>query len=125
MAEVQLRILLDQNVPLAIGEWLRKQQPSWRVDHVNELGFAGKSDEFLYSWAQDNHCLIITFDEHFADARFYPLGRHYGVVRLRIWPTTITATIEGLSRLLENVPASNWSHSLIIIDNNKIRLRKL
>jgi predicted nuclease of predicted toxin-antitoxin system len=125
MAETQLRILLDQNVPLVIAKWLRKQQPNWRVDHVNELGFAGKSDEFLYRWAQENRRLIITFDEHFADARFHPLGRHYGVVRLRIWPTTVAATIEALTRLLENVPVSNWPRSLIIIDNNKIRLRRL
>ena len=125
MAETQLQILLDQNIPLTVAAWLRKQQPDWHVDHVNELGFAGKSDEFLYRWAQENRRLIITFDEHFADARFHPLGSHYGVVRLRTWPTTVEATIEALARLLENVPTTKWTRSLIIIDNNKIRLRML
>jgi hypothetical protein len=47
MAETHLQILLDQNVPLAVTAWLREQRPDWYVDHVNELGFAGKSDEFL------------------------------------------------------------------------------
>jgi predicted nuclease of predicted toxin-antitoxin system len=125
MADTHLRILLDQNVPLATAEWLRERQPGWHVDHVNELGFAGKPDEFVYRWAQENRSLVITFDEHFADARFHPLGRHHGVVRLRIWPTTVEATIEALARLLEHVPAANWSRSLIIIDNKKIRVRRL
>jgi predicted nuclease of predicted toxin-antitoxin system len=125
MADTPLRILLDQNVPLAVAAWLREQQPDWHVVHVNELGFAGKSDEFLYRWAQENGSLVITFDEHFADARFHSLGRHHGVVRLRVWPTTIEVTIEALARLLENVPAANWPRSLIIIDNKKIRVRRL
>jgi predicted nuclease of predicted toxin-antitoxin system len=124
MADAKPRILLDQNVPVAAAEWLRQQKPSWRVEHVNDLGFAGKSDEFLYRWAQDNKSAIVTFDEHFADARFHGLGRHYGVVRLRVWPTTIEATIDALSRLLEKVPEDDWRTSLIIVDNQKIRVRR-
>jgi predicted nuclease of predicted toxin-antitoxin system len=124
MAEAALRILLDQNVPAAVAEWLRRQRPGWQVDHVNELGFAGESDEFLYQWARDHERVIITFDEHFADARSHRLGYHHGVVRLRIWPTTVEATVGALSRLLEKVPARDWRASLIIVDNQKIRLRR-
>jgi len=125
MAETRLRILLDQNIPAAVAEWLRRQRPSWQVDHVNGLGFAGQSDEFLYRWAQDHGSIIVTFDEHFADARFYGLGRHSGVVRLRVWPTTTEATIVALARLLERIPESDWRASLIIVDNQKIRVRRL
>ncbi len=99
MAEATLRILLDQNAPARVAEWLRGERPNWRVDHVNELGFAGRSDDFLYRWAQDHKSIIITFDEHFADARFRRLGQHHGIVRLRVWPTTLEATIDGLRRL--------------------------
>jgi predicted nuclease of predicted toxin-antitoxin system len=125
MADAGLRILLDQNVPVAVAEWPRRQRPGWRVDHVIELGFAGRPDEFLYRWAQENHSLVITFDEHFADARFYGLGPHHGVVRLRVWPTTVEATISALSRLLEKVPEGTWRANLIVVDNQKIRIRRL
>lgn len=124
MAEQGLRILLDQNIPVAVAEWLRRQRMQWQVDHVNELGFAGRSDEFLYRWAQEHGNIIITFDEHFADARFHPLGRHHGIVRLRVWPTTTEATVDALSRLLANVPQNDWRGALIIVDNQKIRVRK-
>jgi predicted nuclease of predicted toxin-antitoxin system len=124
MAETTLRILLDQNIPARVTEWLRAERPSWHVDHVNELGFAGESDDFLYRWAQEHKSIIVTFDEHFADARFRHLGRHHGVVRLRVWPTTTEATIDGLRRLIENVNENDLCGSLVIVDAAKIRLRK-
>jgi predicted nuclease of predicted toxin-antitoxin system len=63
MAEAPLNVLLDQNVPLAVADWLRTQRPEWTVDHVNELGLQGKPDEYLYRWAQETGAIIIAFDE--------------------------------------------------------------
>ena len=125
MPEPRLTILLDQNVPLVVAEWLRYQRPHWEIQHVNELDFKGRSDDFLYRWAQKNDAIIVTYDEDFADARMYPLGRHHGIIRLRVWPTTVEQTQDALSRLLADLPASKWRDSLIIIDNEKIRVRKL
>jgi predicted nuclease of predicted toxin-antitoxin system len=124
MAEAPLNVLLDQKVPLAVADWLRAQRPHGTVEHVNELGLQGKPDEYLYRWAQEKGAIIITFDEDFGDARLYPLGRHEGIIRLRIWPTTIEHTEEALSRLLALLPASEWRKSLIIVDDQKIRVRK-
>ena len=125
MPEEIRRILLDQNIPQALLIWLREKLPGWEVRHVNELGFQGRSDEFLYLWALENRAIIVTYDEDFADSRFYPLGHHHGIVRLRVWPTTIEQTQNALDRLIESSPPSTWRNCLIIIDNQKIRVRKL
>jgi predicted nuclease of predicted toxin-antitoxin system len=119
------RILLDQNVPQALSGWLKERLPGWDIQHVNELGFQGHSDEFLFLWALEKEAIIITYDEDFADSRFYPLGSHHGVIRLRVWPTTIEQTQKAIERLLSEFPPSNWLNCLIIIDNQKIRIRKL
>jgi len=119
------RILLDQNIPQAISGWLKQKLPEREIQHVNELGFQGKSDEFLFLWALENNSIIVTYDEDFADSRFYPLGSHHGVIRLRVWPTTIEKTQDALDRLISDVPPSKWHNSLIIIDNQKIRIRRL
>jgi len=74
MPEEFRRILLDQNVPQALSEWLEEKLPGWEIQHVNELGFQGKTDEFLFLWAQENGAIIVTYDEDFADSRFYPFG---------------------------------------------------
>jgi len=124
MPEASLSFLIDQNVPFAVSEWLKEKHPDWIIQHVKDLGFEGKSDTFLYKWAQENRAIVITYDEDFADARMYPLGAHYGVIRLRVWPTTTENTKEAITRLLMQVPENNFPKSLIIIDNYKIRVRK-
>jgi predicted nuclease of predicted toxin-antitoxin system len=76
-------------------------------------------------WAQENGAIIVTYDEDFADSRFYPLGHHHGIIRLRVWPTTTEQTQNALQRLIAALSPSDWSDCLIIIDNEKIRVRKL
>ncbi len=124
MPESRPSLLLDQNVPIFVADWLRKERPEWNIRHVNELGFQGREDVFLFRWAQGERAIVITFDEDFADARSYPLGRHCGIVRLRTWPTTSEWTVAAMERLLNQLPPEDWANSLIIIDNQKIRVRK-
>ena len=119
------RILLDQNIPQAISNWLKKELTDWDVHHVNELGFQGKQDDFLYLWALENKAIIVTYDEDFADSRFYQLGEHYGVIRLRVWPTTIEQTQNAIERLIKDLPPTRWHGCLIIVDSQKIRVRKV
>lgn len=58
MPETALHILLDQNVPYAVTVWLRAQRPSWLVRHVKYLGFEGRSDDFLFRWAQQEKAIV-------------------------------------------------------------------
>ena len=117
-------IVLDQNVPEAIVAWMSPLLPEWTVLHVNSLGMSGAPDHSVYRWAQDHHTTIVTYDEDFADVRMRALGSHHGIVRLRVWPTTIENTQRALLRLIEKVPDRQWDESLIIIDNQKIRIRR-
>ena len=72
--------------------------------------------------AQDNQAIVITFDEDFADLRTFPVG-HAGVIRLRVWPTTIEETQDGLSRLFAEVSVDEIEGALVIVDRTKIRIR--
>ena len=125
MPEEINRILLDQNIPQDLSKWLKEKLPGWEIRHVNELGFQGKTDEFLFMWVQEKISIIVTYDEDFADSRFYPLGHHHGIIRLRVWPTTIEKTKKAMERLIADLSPSEWGNCLIIIDNQKIRVRKL
>jgi predicted nuclease of predicted toxin-antitoxin system len=121
---LKLTLLLDQNVPRQVGEFLRRRRPEWRVFHAGEVGLSGAPDERVFQWAQQERAIVITFDEDFADARTYPLGSHAGVIRLRVWPTTIEQTQEALERLLTTVPDEDLPGSLVIIDRERIRVRR-
>jgi hypothetical protein len=37
MPEGFRRILLDQNIPQALSEWLIEKLPGWEIQHVNTL----------------------------------------------------------------------------------------
>lgn len=71
--------------------------------HLNEIGLNGATDDSIFRWAQNDGSIVVTFDEDFADARMYPAGPHAGVIRLRVWPSTVENTEAALERLLENV----------------------
>ncbi len=91
---MSLRVLLDQNVPSIIVEFLRSRRPLWRILHTSDLGMIGAPDQ---------------------DA---------GVVRLRVWPTTVGQTEDALARLLDEVKDADLPGSLVIVDRSQIRVRR-
>jgi predicted nuclease of predicted toxin-antitoxin system len=114
---------LDQNIPRPVLSWLRVQKPDWVVDHASEVGLAGKPDVDVFRWAQEHGAVIFTFDEDFADQRAYPVGKHHGVVRLRIWPTSIAETKNAIRMLIAEVPGEELAGALVIVGRTRIRIR--
>ena len=123
MPDQPLHLLLDQNIPEEIARWLRGKCPAWRITHVKETKLDGRPDSEIFRWAQANRAVVISYDEDFADTRSFPLGSHHGIVRLRVWPTTVEMTQLAIERLLTQVSESDLQGNLIIIDREKIRLR--
>ena len=103
---------------------MRTLKPDWDVRHVIDVGLDGATDDAIFRWAQDSNSIVITFDDDFADARMYPAGSHAGVVRLRVWPTTIEETELALTRLFASVADEDLPGSLVIVDRIKIRIRR-
>ena len=122
-ADKRLTALLDENVPFPVGLWLKGLRPHWVVHHTSELGLNGQSDDTIYEWAFKKQAVIITFDEDLADKRFFSTKDHPGVVRLRVWPTTIEETERALERLLSGISDEELQGALIIIDQSRIRVR--
>ena len=124
MPDGPLRVLLDQNIAEEVTVWLREKRPRWTVEHVKQVGLGGRPDPEIFRWAKLNEAIVVTYDEDFADARLFPLGSHHGIIRLRVWPTTVEETRKALDRLIAQVPKSELPGSLVIIDPAKIRLRQ-
>ena len=119
-----LTVLLDQNIPRAIAPWLRAHRPQWTIYHTSDVALSGRPDEEIFAWAQQRHAVIVTFDEDFADQRTFPTDSHSGIIRLRVWPTTIEETQDALERLLADVPDTELAGALVIIDREVIRVRR-
>jgi predicted nuclease of predicted toxin-antitoxin system len=121
---LNLSVVLDENIPPTVSDYLSRKRPDWTVRHVRDIGLRGASDKAVFDWAQRNNSIVITFDEDFADARMYPAGTHAGVIRLRVWPTTVEAAEAGLDRLLDTTEDSTLIGSLVIIDRARVRVRR-
>lgn len=104
MPEQPLHLLLDQNIPQEVAGWLRLRQPAWLATHVNDVKLDGRPDTEIFRWAQSNQAIVVTYDEDFADGRFFPIGRNHGIIRLRVWPTTAELTKAALERV--NFPSA-------------------
>jgi predicted nuclease of predicted toxin-antitoxin system len=112
-----LAVLLDENIPPELGPWLAAQRPGWTIRH------RGRSDREVFERAQSMGALVLTFDEDFADQRAFPVGAHHGVIRLRIWPTTVEEAQAALLRLLSEVDDDDLVGALVIIGRTHIRVR--
>ena len=119
-----LKILLDQNVPLEIADWLRKRKPDWQVQHVLEVGLEGLPDPEVFNWAQASACVFVTFDADFGDIRNYARGPHHGIIRLRVRPTTVEQTQSALVRLMDQTEESELPGALVIIGQRTVRVRR-
>ena len=119
-----LTVLLDQNVPRAIAQWLNTQRPQWTIYHTSDVELSGRADEEVFAWAQTRQAVTVTFDEDFADQRSFPIGSHAGIIRLRVWPTTVEETQQALARLLAEISDTELAHALVIVDREAIRIRR-
>lgn len=93
------------------------------MHHTAQVDLGGAPDTEIFEWAQQRDAIILTFDEDFADQRVFPLGKHAGVIRLRVWPTTVEETQTALRRLLDEVSDEELRNALVIVDRTKIRIR--
>ncbi|MGH7975178.1 MAG: DUF5615 family PIN-like protein [Limisphaerales bacterium] len=124
MPEQPLHLVLDQNIPREVAGWLRGKFPDWKITHVTEVKLDGRPDSEIFLWAQKYQAVVVTYDEDFAGARLFPLGTHHGVIRLRVWPTTVEMTQWAIDRLFAQVPENDLRGSLAIVEREKIRLRR-
>ncbi|MEP6754140.1 MAG: DUF5615 family PIN-like protein [Chthonomonadales bacterium] len=117
-------ILLDENVPHSITEWLRGYvDMDISIGHVLDLGLQSYTDEDILSWAKANRALIVTFDDDFGDQRLFPALEHYGIIRLRFDPTTAEITKQVLSRVLTEFSVNDLVGKLVIAELNRTRAR--
>lgn len=116
--------MLDENVPLETAQWLRDEYPNWFVFHVLEVGLSGEPDSVVFAWAQTRNCAVVTYDEDFADKRVLPASGHWGVVRLRVFPTDFNHTREALMRAFHAMGQEGLQDCVVIVDANRIRIRR-
>ena len=106
MTPTPIRVLLDENIPVELKEWLQARQPSWEVFHVYDVELESRPDSEVFAWSQANGCLIITFDTSFADGQDFPVGEHCGIIRLRLKFTTEEEAMKALEPIFDRADST-------------------
>lgn len=114
-----LRLYLDQCLRFDVAEVLR--QEGYNVIRASEIGQARAEDDENLRRAISHKRVLITLDEHFGDWVVLPLSVHFGVIRLKINPTTSTNAINLLLSFLRAHTQEQFQNNLIILSAKRVR----
>lgn len=116
-----MKIKLDENMPVSLVDLLVSL--GYDTDTAVSEGLAGKDDDTVWSAAQNTERLLITQDLDFSDLRKFTPGHHHGVVIFRLQEPGWPAILNRARSVFETLPLEEWRGCLIIITQNKIRVR--
>ena len=118
-----LDFLVDESVPFSAAAALREQGYSTR--HVGDVGLRGAPDEAIFARAQEEGWIVVTRDLGFGNLLDYPLGRHAGIIVLRV-PSTFTAhqIRHTLHTFIAGVEPEMLKRALAIVEPGRYRIRR-
>ncbi len=114
------QILIDENVPKTVMEWLKKRRLN--VLRVSEAGLRGAKDETIAKYAIKNDMIILTLDTDFAYIYHNVFRGSLTVIVVRVKPPTPANIIEALNTTLKKIKLDEFRKKLAIITKRKIRI---
>ena len=114
------QILVDENVPMSVMEWLKKR--GLNVIRVSEAGLIGAKDENIAKYAAKNKMIILTLDTDFAYIYHNIFPGSLTVIVVRVKPPTPINIIEALNKTLKKIKLDELQKKLAVITKRKIRI---
>jgi predicted nuclease of predicted toxin-antitoxin system len=114
-----LRLYLDQMFQVELAQVLRAQ--GYDVLRASETGQARADDRQILDKAISEGRILITLDEHFGDWVILPLSRHFGVIRLKVHPTTPGNVLKVLVPFLSLYSQEQFSDYLVILSEKRAK----
>jgi len=112
-------LYLDQCLRLEVAEALRNE--GYDVIRASDVGQARADDSEILQIAKSDRRILITLDEHFGNWVVLPLKEHFGVIRLKINPTTFTNAINLLVPFLKDHTQEQFKNNLVILSSKRAR----
>jgi predicted nuclease of predicted toxin-antitoxin system len=116
-----VRIKLDENMPAAMTELLRRAGHD--VVTTADEGLGGSPDPRLVQAATAEDRLLLTLDLDFADVRRFPIGSHAGIVVFRLHDQRWLALETAARILVSSGILRRIRGGLAVVDEARIRIR--
>jgi len=115
--------VVDEDLPRIIDRTL--QRAGWTVLDVRDVGFKGKSDAEIISFARKSKAVLFTGDWDFAHILNFPPKKYYGIAILSFPNELSTKFIARETyKALGKVQLSEFKGNLVIIESGRIRIRR-
>ena len=111
------RLYMDQCLRLEVAEALRND--GHNVVRASDVGQARADDSEILQRAKSDKRILITLEEHFGNWVVLPLKEHFGVIRLKISPTTFTNAINLLVPFLKDHTQGQFKNNLVILSSKR------
>jgi predicted nuclease of predicted toxin-antitoxin system len=118
-----VKIKLDENLPHDLKSLLRSFGHD--VTDVPEEGLSGAADPPVLQIAATEGRILMSFDTDFANIRHYPLGSHNGIVVFRLTDQRWKALEGPVRKLLTSVNLEDLAGGLAIVQEVRIRYRRV
>jgi predicted nuclease of predicted toxin-antitoxin system len=119
---MSLKLLLDENISPQVAMELRRS--GYDIVHLRDVGLKGCKDSELMAFARKTERCMVTLDADFADLRYYPVGSHSGIIRLRLKfaPSNIVVSaLRSLLPKLAHIPLEKGA--LVVSDGKRYRVK--
>ena len=117
------RFLVDEDMPRSTAVVLR--QAGHHAEDIRDVGLRGCSDQEVFNYAQSRRAILVTADKDFANVLRFPLGRHSGIIVVRVPDVLPTKRVnEELLRALTELEGQKLEGALIIVEVGRIRIKR-
>ncbi len=113
-------ILVDENVPKSVTEWLKKK--GFAITNVSETGLKGAKDRIIAEYASKNNLTILTLDTDFAQIYHTLMKGKLAAIVIKANPPTPTNIIENLNAAQRKIRINEIKNKLVIISKKRIRI---
>ena len=116
-----MKFLLDENLSSRHAARLRANGRD--AIAVVEESLGGASDAAVRSAAITSGRILVTLDADFGNIVRYPPTRTPGIIWLRLHPPSETKIEQALDRCLDKLGKEDLTGKLVVVDEDKIRVR--
>lgn len=117
-----MKILTDECVYRVTSDLLRRAGHD--ITTAQDAFLSGKPDDQVLADASNRKAILLTNDMHFSNILVFPPAEYQGIIVLKIRPRNQEKVHALLLSLLKSTPQSKIQGALIIVDQNKYRMRR-
>jgi predicted nuclease of predicted toxin-antitoxin system len=118
-----MKFLLDENLPPSLA--IKLKSIGYVARHIQEIGYNNTSDIKITDFAESSGEIILTHDTDFGTILALSGREKPSVILFRWQVITVQNMFEFLEKYLPELEIELFKGSLILVDENKIRIRSL